>query len=115
MAKRRDINPFTYQNKEMFEIERENPSKKEPPKKKGPDAIQEELKLAAYIDGLSDKLEFRGFMKEAHTLDIIANTLEEPWKTNKATMFFDDVSNEGIKPEEAVKIIDIAEEHGLIK
>jgi len=54
-------------------------------------------------------------MKEAYSLDIIANTLETLYNSNKSTLFFDELSNIDIEPETGVKILDIADKLKLLK
>lgn len=107
MSKKRNLNPFTYQNKELFDITRINPQKK-------PEAIQQSLRLAAQLDVLANKLEKSGKIKEAYQIDIISNTLDSPWQSNKATLFFDEISNQNIETEDAKKVLDIAEKHDLL-
>jgi hypothetical protein len=42
-----------------------------------PEAEQMEMPLTAALDAISDQLEARGCVKEAHDLDVIANTLDK--------------------------------------
>lgn len=54
--------------------------------------------------------------EEARTiLQKIADKLDEFFRTNESTLFFDEVTNQGIEPETAVKVLDIAKEKGLSK
>jgi len=73
---------------------------------------QSKTSLTSYLDRISNRLEILGCVKEAYTLDIIANTLDR-WLSNESNLFFDEVSNQGIEPDIAVKVLDIASEHGL--
>jgi len=124
-AKRPGLNSFTYGNKEMFDIERLSSldkSKKKPDSSKNnePEAIQQTLKLATRVDSLADKLEEFGYTDFAYRLDVIANTLEYLWKTNRATLFFDEIANQDIKADDAKKAIDAYEkgadtEHSVSK
>jgi len=74
--------------------------------------LQTEMDLLASLDRIADRLEKRGCIKEAYDLDVIANTLDR-WMSSQSTQFFDEVSNQGIEPDTAVKVLDIAVEHGL--
>jgi len=78
-----------------------------------PEVEQMKLPLTTSLDKISTRLEDLGYLKEAYTLDVIANTLENNWLGNKATLFFDEVSNQGIDPVDASKVIEIARGHQL--
>lgn len=77
-----------------------------------PEAEQMEMPLVASLDRISDRLEILGCIKEAYALDVIANTLDR-WMSSQSTQFFDEVANQGIEPDTAVKVLNIAGEHGL--
>jgi hypothetical protein len=82
------------------------------PPQANPGAEQMEMPLTASLDSISDRLERLGCIKEAYALDVIANMLDR-WVSSQSTQFFDEVTNQGIEPDTAVKVLDIAGEHGL--
>jgi len=82
------------------------------PRPPRPEAEQMEMPLTASLDRISDRLERLGCIKEAYDLDVIANTLDR-WMCSQSIQFFDEVTNQGIEPDIAVKVLDIAGEHGL--
>ena len=74
--------------------------------------LQTEMPLMAALDTISDRLERLGCIKEAYRLDVIANTIDK-WTSNRSNLFFDEVSNQGVEPDTAIKILDIANDHDL--
>jgi len=79
-----------------------------------PEAEQMEMPLTASIDEISNQLEHLGCTEEAYQLDVIANTLDR-WLGNKANLFADELANQRIEPQVADKVLNIAEDNGLIK
>lgn len=79
-----------------------------------PEAEQMEMPLTASIDKISNQLEHLGCTKEAYLLDVISNTLDR-WLGNKANLFADEIANQGIEPQVADKVLNIAQDSGLIK
>jgi hypothetical protein len=65
------------------------------------------------FDKIASALERVGLIDQAYRIDILANTLEKNWYSNSATLFFDEMENQGIEPTTAKKVLDIAESYKL--
>jgi len=61
------------------------------------------------FDSIANALEHKGLFDQAYRIDVLANTLEKNWYSNRATLFFDEMENQGIDPTTAKKVLDTAE------
>lgn len=69
-----------------------------------PEAEQMEMTFTASLDRISDRLERKGYIKEAYELDVIANTLSK-WQSNKSNLFFDEIQNRDIDVQDATSVL----------
>ena len=68
---------------------------------------QQTLKLASMVDSISNRIEAIGLLKEAYDLDVIANTIQSgKWWGVDSIGFWDEISNQNIDTETAVRILD---------
>lgn len=63
------------------------------------------MSLMDRLDKIASRLEDEGHIREAYELDIVSNELENFWKNNQSTLFFDEMTNQEIRPEETEKIL----------
>ena len=106
ICKKPDVNPFAFKDwKKFLTI---TPANKEPK------VEQTSLFASNALDKIANRLENLGMIKEAYQLDIIANTIESCTDCNHVNLFSDEIQNQGIQPELAKKVLDIAKSTGVV-
>jgi len=106
-ASKKGINPFTFRNwKDNFDVDRVGTA---PGAKKPKEPEQMRLKLARKMELIALELEEKGLGRCARMLKPLAMGCRRGWLGPKSIGFFDDVSNIGIQPDEAVSVVDAYE------
>lgn len=107
-GEKEDVDPFTYKNKDKFDIMPEDGKPSKPPD--NPEAVQLDLfKCARQLERMSSELASRGMDKAAEMLKPLALRFRKAWMGPKSIAFFDDLGNANIQPEDAMKVLDAYE------
>jgi len=108
-GEKRGVDPFTYKDKDKFDIIPTDKPPTERLERKPQEPEQMSLKFARKLEVIASELDGKGLCRLAEMLKPVALRFRKAWLGPKSIGFFDDLGNENIQSEDAMAVMDAFE------